>query len=57
MKSVKEGAAGKRSPGIGVIDGADCALVEVELVTGRSHQIRVHFSEAGHPLLGDRRYG
>ncbi len=31
--------------------------VEVELVTGRSHQIRAHFSEAGHPLLGDAAYG
>lgn len=35
----------------------NCALVEVELITGRSHQIRAHFSEAGHPLLGDRSYG
>lgn len=32
-------------------------LVEIELLTGRSHQIRAHFSEAGHPLLGDVRYG
>jgi 23S rRNA pseudouridine1911/1915/1917 synthase len=35
----------------------DVSLVEVELVTGRTHQIRAHLSEAGHPLLGDRRYG
>ena len=35
----------------------DATLVEVEILTGRTHQIRVHFSEAGHPLLGDRRYG
>lgn len=33
------------------------SLVEVELVTGRSHQIRAHFSEAGLPLLGDLAYG
>ena len=33
------------------------SLVEVELVTGRSHQIRAHFSEAGLPLLGDVAYG
>ena len=33
------------------------SLVEVELITGRSHQIRVHFSEAGLPLLGDTAYG
>lgn len=33
------------------------SLVEVELFTGRSHQIRVQFAEAGHPLWGDHRYG
>ncbi len=33
------------------------ALVEVSLETGRTHQIRVHFSEAGHPLVGDPLYG
>lgn len=33
------------------------SLVEVRLVTGRSHQIRAHFSEAGMPLLGDTAYG
>lgn len=33
------------------------SLVCVHLVTGRSHQIRLHFSSIGHPLLGDRKYG
>jgi 23S rRNA pseudouridine1911/1915/1917 synthase len=33
------------------------SLVEVELVTGRTHQIRVHFSHIGHPVAGDRVYG
>ena len=32
-------------------------LVEVEIRTGRTHQIRIHLSEAGHPVVGDRRYG
>ena len=32
-------------------------LVELELETGRTHQIRVHMSYLGHPLLGDLRYG
>ena len=32
-------------------------LLEVVLESGRKHQIRVHLAEAGHPLLGDRRYG
>lgn len=33
------------------------SLVEVHLETGRTHQIRVHFSHIGHPLLGDDLYG
>lgn len=32
-------------------------LVKVKLLTGRTHQIRVHFSASGHPLLGDQLYG
>ncbi len=33
------------------------SLCEVELLTGRTHQIRAHFSHIGHPLLGDGKYG
>jgi 23S rRNA pseudouridine1911/1915/1917 synthase len=32
-------------------------LVEVQLETGRKHQIRVHLAEQGHPIVGDRAYG
>ncbi|MBN2494576.1 MAG: RluA family pseudouridine synthase [Deltaproteobacteria bacterium] len=33
------------------------SLLTLELLTGRTHQIRSHLLQAGHPLLGDRRYG
>ena len=33
------------------------SLVEIHLLTGRKHQIRVHFADLGHPVLGDRKYG
>ena len=35
----------------------EIALVECRLETGRTHQIRMHFFDAGHPLLGDTLYG
>lgn len=36
---------------------ADVTLVDIWLETGRRNQIRVHLAEAGHPILGDQRYG
>jgi 23S rRNA pseudouridine1911/1915/1917 synthase len=35
----------------------DRALVECRLLTGRTHQVRVHLAHAGHPVVGDRLYG
>ncbi|MEZ0122669.1 MAG: RluA family pseudouridine synthase [Candidatus Reddybacter sp.] len=35
----------------------NCSLVEVDIETGRKHQIRRHLSSAGYPIIGDRLYG
>ena len=54
-KGVKEASLEYR-----VLDRFDCpkrTLVELELFTGRTHQIRVQFASRGLPLCGDRRYG
>ncbi|MGH8725025.1 MAG: RluA family pseudouridine synthase, partial [Burkholderiales bacterium] len=41
-----------------VLKGGDrYGLLEVELLTGRTHQIRVHLAHAGHPIIGDDKYG
>ena len=37
--------------------GAHAALLEIDLLTGRKHQIRVHLADIGHPVIGDRKYG
>ena len=49
MKAVTRVRALKKS--------ADFSLLEVRLLTGRTHQIRVHLAHAGHPVLGDGKYG
>ena len=33
------------------------SLVEAKLITGRTHQLRVHFASIGHPIVGDGKYG
>jgi tRNA pseudouridine32 synthase/23S rRNA pseudouridine746 synthase len=36
---------------------SNTSLLELEPITGRTHQLRVHLSEIGHPILGDTLYG
>jgi len=59
-RHVRVAAAGKASVSVFKpvqFFGALASLMEVGIPTGRTHQIRVHASHAGHPLLGDDKYG
>ena len=59
VTSVKNPADGKfaRTLWRRISEDANSTLVEVKIETGRKNQIRVHFSEAGHPVVGDVKYG
>ena len=43
--------------GYRVIEAGEYARLEVELMTGRTHQIRAHLAHIGYPILGDDKYG
>lgn len=59
MYSVNDSTKGKLAKtGYRVLrESKDASLLEVDLITGRKNQIRVHFAEQGYPVLGDRKYG
>lgn len=43
--------------GYQVMESGEYARLQVELITGRTHQIRAHLAHIGHPILGDDKYG
>ena len=53
----KTGAKTCQTNYVTLASGKGLSLVECELITGRTHQIRAQFAHAGHPLLGDGKYG
>ena len=59
VRSVKNPAYGKLACTLYRVlsERGDTSLVEVRLKSGRKNQIRVHFAESGHPVVGDSKYG
>ncbi len=60
VRSVAEGSPGAklaRTEWRRISERGGTTLVEATLKSGRKNQIRVHFSEAGHPVVGDVKYG
>ena len=59
MYSAEDSAKGKFSKtGYKVLkESGKYSLLEIDLFTGRKNQIRVHFAEKGHPVVGDKMYG
>jgi tRNA pseudouridine32 synthase/23S rRNA pseudouridine746 synthase/23S rRNA pseudouridine1911/1915/1917 synthase len=57
--STDEATKGKRSHTAYKVleESKDFSLVDIHLLTGRKHQVRVHFAGTGHPIAGDRKYG
>jgi tRNA pseudouridine32 synthase/23S rRNA pseudouridine746 synthase/23S rRNA pseudouridine1911/1915/1917 synthase len=57
--STSDPARGKlsRTAYITLKEASRLSLLEINLLTGRKHQIRVHLSEKGHPIAGDKKYG
>jgi 23S rRNA pseudouridine955/2504/2580 synthase len=55
--SVKEGGMAAETRVKALKSLPEFTFLEIRLLTGRTHQIRVHLAHAGHPVLGDDKYG
>jgi len=54
---ISEGGQAAETVFTRVSRGAEASLLEAQLITGRTHQIRVHLAHLAHPVLGDDKYG
>ncbi|MCM1282338.1 MAG: RluA family pseudouridine synthase [Muribaculaceae bacterium] len=57
LKEEREGAAFAETVYCPVAYGDGCTLLELQLITGKTHQIRAQLAADGHPVIGDRKYG
>ena len=57
LKEVADGASPILTRYVPIESSQNHTLLEVELITGKTHQIRAHLASMGHPILGDSKYG
>ena len=56
-ENAKNGGSWTKTTYVPVIPGDRYSLLEMELITGKTHQLRSHLAQMGHPILGDPKYG